>query len=353
VTGGQFSFTTGAIATALGAQLAGRDDLPINSLDPLDRAGPQSLTFIRSAEYAGRWAGCHAAAALVSRGIEVAGHDPGTRALLVVDDADMALVRLLELAAEQSVASRPAPGVHASAVVDAAASVAPGAHIGPGCVVEAGAAIGEGAVLVAQVFVGRGARIGAGVTLHPGVRVLERCELGDGTIVHAGSVIGADGFGYRPAPDGSGLVKIPHIGTVRIGRDVEIGACSCVDRGKLGATTIGDGTKIDNLVQIAHNCQIGRSVIICGQSGLSGSVTVGDGAVLAGGVSVADNLTIGAGARLGGRAGVMHNVPAGEAWLGAPAQNIREETQNMVVQRRLARTVRELRAAIRRLEPEK
>ena len=350
MTGGQLSFTTGGIAAALGAELVGREDLAIVSVDPIDRAGPRSLTFIRSAGYAGRWAGCGAAAALVSRGIEVAGHDAAARALLVVDDADLALIRLLELAAEQTAGPRPAPGVHPSAVVEAGATAAPGAHIGPGCVVQAEAEIGEGAALVAQVFVGRSARIGPGATLHPGVRVLERCEIGAGAIIHANTVIGADGFGYRPAPDGRGLRKIPHIGVVRIGRDVEIGACSCIDRGKLGATTIGDGTKIDNLVQIAHNCQVGRGVIICGQSGLSGSVTVGDGAVLAGGVAIADNLTVGAGARIGPRSGVMNNVPAGETWLGAPAQNVRDQTQNMAVMRRLARTVRELRAAIRRLE---
>lgn len=350
MTFGQFSFTTGAIASATGAELLGRDDLPISSLDPIDRAGPQSLTFIRSAEFARQWAGSAAAAAFVSRGVEVHGHDPAQRTLLVVDDADLALIRLLELAAKEMAPPPPAPGAHPGAVVDPAARVAPGAHVGPGCVIEAGAVIGERAVLVAQVFVGRESRIGAGVTLHPGVRVLARCEIGDGSIVHAGSVIGADGFGYRPAPDGKGLVKVPHIGTVRIGRNVEIGACTCVDRGKLGATTIGDGTKIDNQVQIAHNCQVGRSVIICGQAGLSGSVTIGDGAVLAGDVAVADNLTIGAGARIGPRSGVMNDIPAGETWLGQPAINAREETLNMAVTRRLARTVRELRAAIQRLE---
>lgn len=353
MTGPQFSLTTGGIAEALDAQLLGRGDLPIHSLDPMDQAGPRSLTFIRSESYARRWAGSPAAAALVTRGIEVAGHDPQSRALLVVADADLALVSLLELAASDSADASPAPGVHPSAVVDAGASVAGGAHIGPGCVVQAGAVIGEGAVLVAQVYVGRSARIGAQVTLHPGVRVLDRCEIGERSIIHASTVIGADGFGYRPAPDGSGLIKIPHVGTVRIGRDVEIGACSCVDRGKLGPTTIGDGTKIDNLVQVAHNCQIGRGVIMCGQSGLSGSVTIGDGAVLAGSVAIADNLKIGAGARIGPRSGVMNDVPAGETWLGAPAQLAREETQNMAVSRRLAKTVRELRAAIRRLEQER
>lgn len=352
MTGGPppLNFTTGALAAALGAELVGRGDLPIHSLDPMDQAGPESLTFIRSEQYARRWAGRPVAAALVTRGIEVTGHDPQTRALLVVDDADLALVRLLELAAASLAEPAPAPGVHPSAVVDAEATVASGACIGPGCVVQAGAVIEDGAVLVAQVYVGRSARIGAQATLHPGVRVLDRCEVGERSIIHSSTVIGADGFGYRPAPDGRGLIKVPHVGTAVIGRDVEIGACSCVDRGKLGPTTIGDGTKIDNLVQIAHNCQVGRSVIICGQSGLSGSVTIGDGAVLAGGVAVADNLNIGAGARIGPRSGVMNNVPAGETWLGAPAQSAREETQNLAVTRRLAKTVRELRAAIRRLE---
>ncbi|MFG0283094.1 MAG: UDP-3-O-(3-hydroxymyristoyl)glucosamine N-acyltransferase, partial [Phycisphaerales bacterium JB039] len=257
---------------------------------------------------------------------------------------------LLQIAAEQAAGPARAPGRDPSAVVEEGAQVAPSAHIGPQCVVRAGASIGEGALLIAQVYIGRDARIGAGATLHPGVRVLDRCEVGQRSIIHANTVIGADGFGYLPAPGGAGLIKIPHVGSVRIGSDVEIGACSCVDRGKLGPTIIADGAKIDNLVQIAHNCEIGRSVVICGQSGLSGSVRIGDGATLGGNVGVSDNLTIGAGARIGARSGVMNNVPPGESWIGAPAMNMREQLPNMAALRKLASTLRDLRRAIKRLE---
>ncbi len=348
--GDDISFTTGDLGAALGAEVVGRADLPISDLAPMDRAGPRSLTFIRSAEYARHWGACQAAAALITRGLEAPGHDPAARALLIVDDADLALARALELIAEREAGPAPAPGTHPSAVVEEGADIAPGAHIGPGCVVRRGAVIGDGATLIAQVFIGRGARIGERVTLHPGVRVLDNCEIGAGTIIHANSVIGADGFGYRPAPDGRSLVKIPHIGSVKIGRDVEIGACSCVDRGKLGATVVGDGTKIDNLVQIGHNSEVGRSVIMCGQSGLGGSVRIGDGCVLGGRVAVIDNLTVGAGTRLAGGAGVMNDVPAGVTWLGAPAQDARIEAANLAAARKLAETLRDMRKAIRRLE---
>jgi UDP-3-O-[3-hydroxymyristoyl] glucosamine N-acyltransferase len=138
-------------------------------------------------------------------------------------------------------------------------------------------------------------------------------------ILHSNVSIGADGFGYEPSPDGAGLVKVPHLGTVSLEDDVEIGAGSCVDRGKFGATVVGRGTKIDNLVQIAHNCRIGRGCVIAGQSGFSGSVTVGDGVTIAGGVGVADHVTIGSGATIGARSGLMKDVPAGETHVGYPA----------------------------------
>jgi UDP-3-O-[3-hydroxymyristoyl] glucosamine N-acyltransferase len=197
--------------------------------------------------------------------------------------------------------------------------------------------------------VGRGARIGAGVTLHPGVRVLDRCEIGDGSIIHANTVIGADGFGYRPSPDGSGLVKVPHIGTVRIGRDVEIGACSCVDRGKLGATIIGDGAKIDNLVQIAHNVQVGEDTVIAGQSGIAGSSRIGSRVTIAAQVGVADHIRVGDNVVIGGQAGVGKEVPPGSVVMGSPALPHLEFKRQLGALARLPRLGKALRALEERL----
>jgi UDP-3-O-[3-hydroxymyristoyl] glucosamine N-acyltransferase len=163
--------------------------------------------------------------------------------------------------------------------------------------------------------------------------------------------IGADGFGYRPDPQGPGLIKIPHIGTVQVGNGVEIGAGACVDRGKFGATVVGDGAKIDNLVQVGHNCRIGRCAIVCGMTGIAGSVTIGDGAIIGGASGVTDNINIGPGARIGAKSAVMSNVPAGETWTGLPATPHREQMRAwsatkqlsgmLLVLKRLVRVARE------------
>lgn len=309
--------TTGSIAAALGAELIGPANIEVKRLDTLNRAGPGEMTFIRDGQNARQWPGARASAALVSKGLVVDGHDKGSKALLVVGDADIALISTLELFAPAPLAR--APGVHPSAIVDPSAKVDPSVHVGPLCVIERGASIGPGSVLVSGVFLGEGATIGAKTVLNPGVSILDRCVVGNGCIIHAGVVIGADGFGYRPDPKTGMPLKVPHIGNVVVGSAVEIGANSAIDRAKFGSTTIGDGTKIDNLVQIGHNCAIGRCVILCGQVAVGGSVVIGDGAMLGGSASVRDNITIGPMARVAGRAGVSKDVEPDEAVFGLPA----------------------------------
>lgn len=325
--------TTGVLSQKLGAELIGPGDLVIQRLDTLERASAGALTFIRSGSYATAWAKSGASAALVTRNIEVPGHDPATRALLIVNNADLALNTVLELMAPKPPPAR--VGVHASAVVDPSAVIAATASIGPGCVIEAGAVVGEGTVLIAQVYLGHQARIGRGCTMHPGVRVLDRCVVGDGCIFHAGVVIGADGFGYRPDP-ARGVVKIPHIGVVEVHPGVEIGANSCVDRAKFGSTVVGAGSKIDNLVQVGHGVQVGRCCLIAAQTGIGGSAVIGDGAMLGGQVGIPDNLTIGKGARVAAQSGVMYDVPPGEAVFGSPAYDARQAFRDMTVLRKFA-----------------
>lgn len=326
--------TTGSIATALGAELIGPSDIEVKRLDTLHHAGPGEMTFIRDGQNARLWPDARASAALVSRGLVVDGHDAGTKALLVVGDADIAMISTLELFAPAPPAR--APGVHPSAVVDPDARIDSSAHVGPLCVVERGASVGPGSVLISGVFLGANASIGARTTLHPGVSVLERCAVGNGCILHAGVVIGADGFGYRPDPKTGMPLKIPHIGNVVIGSAVEIGANSAVDRAKFGSTIVGDGAKIDNLVQVGHNCHIGRCVILCGQVAVGGSVTIGDGAVLGGGASVRDNISIGARAQVAGRAGVTKDVEAEAAVFGLPAVPAKEAFRMHAATRRLS-----------------
>jgi UDP-3-O-[3-hydroxymyristoyl] glucosamine N-acyltransferase len=330
-------YTTGAIAQLLGAELVGPPDLSIGRLDTLERAGPGTLSFIRSPSFAALWPASKASAALVSRGIEVPA-DP-RRALLIVPNADLALAKILEV-----FAGRPSypPGIHPSACIDPSAKLGQGVHIGPNCTVGPRTVLGDGVVLFANVSLGADVSIGRGTVLHPAVVIGDRCTVGQGCQFFGGVVIGADGFGYLPSPDGRGLVKVPHIGNVEIGDGVEIGANSAVDRAKFGSTVVGNGTKIDNLCQIGHNCIIGRACLICGLTGLAGSVRLGDGVILAGHVGVADNLTIGDRVVVAAKAGVMNDIPAGETWWGYPATRSRDMARSMA----LFRNLPELRRAV-------
>ncbi len=337
------ALTTGAVAAMVGATIIGREDLPLTGLAGIDQAGPGALTFIRSREYAAKWATSRATAALVSTGLEPMGHDPSSRSLLMVPDADAALLRLLERLTPRVTHQA---GVHATAVVDPTASVE-GAWIGPWCTVGAGAMVGAGSALAANVSLGAKVRVGAGCVLHQGVVVQDRCIIGDRCLVHPGVVIGADGFGYLPSPRGH--MKIPHIGIVRIESDVEIGANTCIDRAKFGETIVGQGTKIDNLVQIGHNCRIGRHCIICGQVGLAGSVEVGDGTVIGGQVGVADNRRIGAGVMIGAQSGVMVDLADGAKVFGYPAGPASAMLRNYALLQHLAEHIARIKTLEKRV----
>jgi UDP-3-O-[3-hydroxymyristoyl] glucosamine N-acyltransferase len=341
--------TTGSIAATLRAELIGPSDITITGVDSIDAAEPGSLTFVRSGRFANRWAASRASAVLVTRGVDVPGHDPATRALIIVDSADVAMVALLRMFSPPSPACP--PGVHPTSLVDPSARIGQGVHVGPFCTVGPNAVIGDGSILFSHVTIGAEVSIGPICRLHPGVRVLERCSIGAACELWPNVVIGADGFGYVPAPDRRGLLKVPHIGTVEIGDAVDIGACSCVDRGKFGATTIGAGTKIDNHVQVGHNVRIGRSVIVCGMVGIGGSATIGDGVIIAGHAGVSDGLTVGPGATISAKSGVMCDVPAGEVYFGTPAGPHKDQMRAQVALRKLSGHLRTLKRLERSLHP--
>ncbi|USO00204.1 MAG: UDP-3-O-(3-hydroxymyristoyl)glucosamine N-acyltransferase [Phycisphaeraceae bacterium] len=343
--------TTGELAAALGADLAGPPDLPISGIETLGGAGRGDLAFIRSAKFASEWSGSKASAALVTRGIEVPGHDPTARALLMVDDADRAMLELLKVAQARLAPPRPAPGVHPTAIVGEDAEIAPSASIGPYAVIGAGAAIGEQVLVGAHAFIDEGVRVGDGTTLHPRVTLLRGTAVGRGCEFFPGVVIGGDGFGFLPGPQGP--LKVPHVGGVRIGDQVEVGSCTSIDRGKFSDTVIGDATKIDNQVQIGHACKIGRGVIICGCCGIGGSVAIGDGAILGGHVAVADNIEIPAGSRVGGGSAVDQSVTADEPWFGWPARPVSVSMRAITASWKLPQyrqTLRELKKRVDALE---
>jgi UDP-3-O-[3-hydroxymyristoyl] glucosamine N-acyltransferase len=311
------TFTISELAAKLSGMISGDALLTISGIEQIEQAGPGQLTFVGGKKYIPLWEVSKASAALVNQDLAV---EPGPgRAVIRVRNADLAMAEVLGLF------EPPAPiaviGVHPNASVDPSAELGDGVSIGAGCYVGPGVKIGAGTILYPNVTVLDGTVIGASCILWSGVVVRDRCRIGNGTILQIGVSIGGDGFGYRPSADGRSLVKIPHIGTVEIGNGVEIGANSTVDRGKFSATVIGDGTKIDNLVQIGHNCRIGRCCVIAACTGVAGSVTMGDGVQVGGCAAIKDHVTIGSGARIGGGSGVIADVAPKQIVLGYPADD--------------------------------
>jgi UDP-3-O-[3-hydroxymyristoyl] glucosamine N-acyltransferase len=308
-------FTIEEINQAVDGTLVGNPAILITGTNQISEATKNQLTFIGEKKYVKLWDQSSASAAIVNDDLDI---KPGKdRALVRVPDADLALAKVLHMFAPEP--PKCEPGIHSTAVVDSTAEIGAGAAIGAGCYIGSGVVIGTNTRLYPNVTVLDDARIGSETIIWSGTVIREQCRLGDGCIIHPNVTIGADGFGFRPSPDGLGLVKIPQIGTVEIGNDVEIGASSCVDRGKFGATSIGDNTKMDNQVHIAHNCKVGRSCVIAGQSALAGTATLGDGVIMGGRSGVRDHVTVGAGAKLGAGTVVTSDVAPGKTLLGFPA----------------------------------
>jgi UDP-3-O-[3-hydroxymyristoyl] glucosamine N-acyltransferase len=325
------------LAAQLRAEVTGAPgarDVTLSGICTLEEAGPAELAFVAGDKYLARAAASKAGALLVTQQTVVPG-----RPCLVVEHVWKAGLKALDIWYPDEHA--PA-GAHPSAVVSAAARLGAGVSVGPLAVIEDGAEIGEGAEIGAQCFVGRDARIGAGSLLHPGVRVLERVRVGRGVILHSGVVLGADGFGYEVIA-GRG-VKIPQVGTVVIEDDVEIGANTCVDRAFLTETRIGAGTKIDNLVQIAHNCRIGRSCGFAAQVGIAGSTKVGDGCIFWGQAGIRDNLTIGNRVVLMGQSAPKGDVGDGAVLVGSPARPLTEMARIYAAENRLPEMLKRLKA---------
>ncbi len=299
------------IAGRLDAALEGDGDLEITGVAGLREARPGDLSFVAQPRYAAEAARTRASALVVAPDWNGA----ALCARLRVPQPEQAFARVAEWFAPPPVA--PAPGVHPTAVVAPDARLGADVAIGPHCVIEAGAVIGERTALFAGCYVGFGAAVGPDCRLYPHVSIRERCRLGARVILHDGVVVGSDGFGY--AADAEGVRhKIPQIGIVEIGDDVEIGANTTIDRARYGRTVIGNGVKIDNLVQIAHNVVIGDHAVVVAQVGIAGSAAIGARAVLAGQAGVSGHLTIGEGAVIGPQSGVNRDVPPGAQVLGSP-----------------------------------
>jgi UDP-3-O-[3-hydroxymyristoyl] glucosamine N-acyltransferase len=304
------------IARSVGGRLQGDGAREIRGVAGLESAGPDELTFAEGERALALARGSRAGCILVAEGVSVEG-----QTTIAVAHPKFAFIRASE-ALRPPVC--PVAGIHPTAVVASEAQLAPDVNVGPHVVIERGVTVGEGTRLGAGVFLGEGAQLGAQCVLHPRVTLYPHARLGNRVILHAGVVVGADGFGYVLAEGRQH--KFPQVGEVIIEDDVEIGANTTLDRGSLGATVVGEGTKIDNLVQVAHNVKIGRHCVIAAEVGISGSVEVGDYVVMGGQVGIGDHARVEEGAVLGGGAAILPGkiVRKGETVWGSPARPLAE-----------------------------
>jgi len=325
----------GEIAREVGGEVVGDPTLPVSGIATLEAAGPADISLVANKKYVSYVGATRAGAVLVSHAL--ADMIPASLTQVRVGDPHAVLGRVIELLhpPEQRVA-----GIHPAALIGEGVALGEGVSVGPYALVERGCVLGDRVRLGAHAVVGAGARIGADSLLYPHVTLYAGVIVGERCIIHSGARIGTDGFGYAWV-DG-GHRKIPQIGGCRLEDDVEIGANCTIDRGSIGETVVGRGSKIDNLVHLGHNVRIGAHVIAIAQVGVAGSCTIGDGAVLGGQAGISGHLEIGARARVGAQAGVIGDVPAGETVSGYPARPHREALRAQAALFRLPQLLRRL-----------
>jgi len=323
-------FTAAEIAKHLGGEVIGDATLLIKAFAPADRAQPGDLTFAENEGYFVRAEQSAASAVIVDGPF-----DSGRKVLIRVPNARIAFAKVLPLFFPEPVFC---PGIHPTAIVPATAQVDTSAHIGPYCVLGPKVRVGPRSVLQGSDNVGADCQLGEEVNLFPNVTLYPGTQIGSRVRIHSGAVVGSDGFGY--VQDGDIHRKVPQIGNVIIREDVEIGANVTIDRGALGPTIIGKGSKIDNLVQIAHNVTLGEHCLIVSQAGIAGSTKLGNYVVLAGQVGLAGHLKIGNRVSVAAQSGVMHNIPDGEKWLWTPAQPDQQAKRQMIALQQLPELLR-------------
>lgn len=336
------------LAAHVGGEVAGDGSRRVAGVRTLADAGPEHLAPLTHPRYREQAAASRAGALLVPARKPALHAAAGGRDQLRVGDPARALAVLLPLYHPP----RPfAAGVHPTAIVGEGCALDGTAHVGPYAVIGDGTTVGAGAVIEALAVVGRDCRVGAGARLHPHAVVYDGCTIGDRGEIHSGAVVGGDGFGFasRVVDGRPEHTKVPQVGSVVLEEDVEVGVNAAIDRGALGATLVGAGSKIDNLVQVGHNCRLGRGVMISGQTGLSGSTVLGDGVVMGGRAGAAGHLEIGAGTQVAATSIVMQSVPAGQRVAGTPAVDLRQWRRQVTALGRVGDLLKRLRSVERRL----
>jgi UDP-3-O-[3-hydroxymyristoyl] glucosamine N-acyltransferase len=312
--------TVGELAALVGGRAVGDESFMIEGAAGLTEAGPRDISFLGNPKYAEAAMTSKAGCLFLPPQAEKA---PGAcQNRILVEDPQWAFAQVLKLVESQR--PKAMPKIDEKASVHYGAKVAASASVGAFSVVEKGAQIGEGTVIMPQVYVGEGVRIGKDCKIYPRVVIREDCVIGDRVIIQPGAVIGGDGYGFSPDKKTGVLRKIPQLGNVVIGDDVEIQSNTAIDRGTVGSTVIGANTKVDNLVQIGHNCQIGKSCLLVSQTGIAGSTTLGNGVITAGQAGLVGHIKIGDRAIISAQAGVMADVEPGKVLFGSPGRPHRE-----------------------------
>jgi len=334
------SYPLAHLAEHVGGTVVGDPTLIISGLCTLETPLPNQITFIRSAsaDTVHREVGklSSTSAVIIPEQLAPTERTPEGPSLILVQESYASFLNLIPLFFSNV---EVAPGIHPSAIIDPSATIAPDARIGACCVIGARTSIGKGFTMYTHARIQEDVVIGDSVTIHSGVSIRNGTQIKDRVTIHDNTVIGADGFGYTPDPK-LGLRKVPQLGIVQIESDVEIGANTCIDRGAFGPTIIGQGTKIDNLVQIGHNVTIGRFSILCGNAAIGGSTKIGNQVVISGKVGIADHLTIVDGVRIGGGTAVITSLKQSGDYMGFPAIPAAEWRRLQVTLRKSTRSAR-------------
>jgi len=325
-------FTAEQIAGMLEGTVEGNSSAEVSGLSKIEEGKAGTLTFLANPKYISHIYTTGASIAIVSNDFIAEQALPETLTLIRVEDAYGSFAKLLEA---YSQFKRPRPGIHPSAVIDSSVVVGENVHIGAGVVLEAGVSIGNNAVIMAQSYLGEYVKIGNNTMVHPGVKIYSDCVIGANCTLHAGVIIGADGFGFAPQADNQ-YAKVPQIGNVVIEDRVEIGANTAIDRATLGSTIIREGVKLDNLIQIAHNVEIGKNTVIAALTGIAGSTKIGENVMIGGQVGIAGHLTIANGVKIAAQTGISASVLKEDVVMqGTPAVSTMDFKKSYIIHRRL------------------
>ena len=329
-------FKAKEIAHQLGGTVVGDPETEVSTLSKIEEAQSGSITFLANPKYTPHIYSTKASITIVNNSFEPDG-DLQT-VLIRVEDAYAAFTKLLDF---YQVSQLPSPEVSPAATIDPQAELGKQCYIGAQTIIQAGSFIGDQSTIHPQVYIGKNVQIGKHTIIYPGVQILDGTEIGDRCIVHSGTVIGSDGFGFAPQKDGS-YQKIPQLGTVWIGNDVEIGANCTIDRATLGETKVGHGVKLDNQIQVAHNAEIGDHTVIAAQSGVAGSAKVGKYCVIGGQVGVVGHIEVGDHVQIQGQSGVSSNIPSNTAIQGTPAFSYKDYSRSYIYFKKLPDIIKKI-----------